>query len=514
MMDLSNFKLMKEDNDSYHIQHPNGKPMRLKKGQLSNQSHQMIKTMCSGGKMYAEGGEVADDKMPVDQYQNQPVTEGVPQSLSPEAPAMQQAPFQPQASVPLNSTDVATPAPAGNMEAKAPAAQPAQAAPLDPYEQEIQTIQKQGNIQSGLANTEAKAMEEGQAKVAKLPTSLEIFNKYKAADDQMMKAMSEKKIDPNRLYNSLSTGQKVMAGISMILGGIGNGLTHSSAPLMMEDAIARDIDAQKADQSNKMNMWKMNREMLGSETQASLATENQIYNGVEHMMNVQKMKAQSPMAKLAADQAVSLIKQKKQQIQFKMMASNPEVQNSESDFINNIQKMHEIDPKIEEEMRKNYIPSVGRTKTPPTDDQRKNITAADNFTKEVDKALALVAKGPTFKDSEASAVNKQVRDSLILSIGALHGLNRINEHEWGAYQEMVNGLGDIRSNVTKAQLEGLRDIAQGKKQSELTSLAVVPFAQPPQDSYKDAKAREIVQKYPASKATRDILQVRPDLGKK
>lgn len=93
MMDLSNFKLLKEDSGSYHVQHPGGKTMMIDKKGMTDRAHELIKKMAQGGSImgeqlshspnpklsqvhikdrfpnnvhkYAEGGDIKGDDTPV-----------------------------------------------------------------------------------------------------------------------------------------------------------------------------------------------------------------------------------------------------------------------------------------------------------------------------------------------------------------------------------------------------------------------------------------------------------------
>lgn len=80
-----------------------------------------------------------------------------------------------------------------------------------------------------------------------------------AADAESRKRAQEvaaMKVDPNRLWNKASTGQKIVggifAGLGLALGGIGAGMTKGPnyAMEIIQSAINRDIDAQKEEIQN------------------------------------------------------------------------------------------------------------------------------------------------------------------------------------------------------------------------------------------------------------------------
>lgn len=64
------------------------------------------------------------------------------------------------------------------------------------------------------------------------------------------------KIDPNRVWSNMGTGNKVMAAIAIALGGASAGLTGKSNPALdvINNAIDKDIEAQKSDLGRQNNL--------------------------------------------------------------------------------------------------------------------------------------------------------------------------------------------------------------------------------------------------------------------
>jgi hypothetical protein len=98
-----------------------------------------------------------------------------------------------------------------------------------------------------------------------------------AKNQQLFEQVSQDKIDPNRLYNNASTGAKIGNAIGLLLGGLGAGRTGGKnlAVSAMNDAIERDVDAQKANMAQGMNLYKMNLEATHNEQEARAMTINQ-----------------------------------------------------------------------------------------------------------------------------------------------------------------------------------------------------------------------------------------------
>lgn len=88
-------------------------------------------------------------------------------------------------------------------------------------------------------------------------------DKITQQNDQLFHAVASSKVDPNHFWNSKTTGGKIMATIGVLLGGIGggaNGTNQNQALITLQNHIQQDIEAQKLDQSNKMNLYKMGLE--------------------------------------------------------------------------------------------------------------------------------------------------------------------------------------------------------------------------------------------------------------
>lgn len=99
-------------------------------------------------------------------------------------------------------------------------------------------------------------------------------DEVEAENAPLRKSILETKVDPNRLWHNASTGNKVMASIGLILGGIGAGLTKgpNAALDVMQKNIDRDIQAQKDDLGKKQTLYSMNLDKYKNADAAYAAT--------------------------------------------------------------------------------------------------------------------------------------------------------------------------------------------------------------------------------------------------
>lgn len=95
--------------------------------------------------------------------------------------------------------------------------------------------------------------------------------------DQLLQAAQSGKVDPSALFANRSTSTKITNILGLILGGMGAGGTggRNLALDALNRSIEQDVDAQKANIGNKMNLYKMNLEATKNGEEARSATINQ-----------------------------------------------------------------------------------------------------------------------------------------------------------------------------------------------------------------------------------------------
>jgi hypothetical protein len=393
MMDLNSFKLLKEDGENYHLEHPSGKRLSVSKALLSGPAKKAIEKMCAGGEVQKlEGGGFVDtvqkymapDFHAAEQAKSQKVTTVLPNNGTaaptqargyadggsvlddPSLPPIDQGP-PPEAMGSLS----ARPSTADLVSAQAqPVAQPAQQQPEPLIQHGISQdqllSQEQGQIadlakaQGAEAGATTKAYSEYNKAMDKMQTPNDIVAHFKIKDDELMKSYLDHKIDPNNFVKHMSTGSKIAAGISMIFGGIGQGLIGGKNPGMewLHNAISNDIEAQKNEQGKGYNLWRMNRDAMGDDMRANIATQNQMWTGVQAKVAQAAAAAQAPVAKFRAQQMINEIE--KQKIQNRMtlglmsqgMTGPGGGQFSAADPAQLVQQMvpKELQPKVYEEI--------------------------------------------------------------------------------------------------------------------------------------------------------------------
>lgn len=361
---MEGFQLLSEADDSYHIQHKNGKSFTVEKKGLSKKAHEAIKKMSCGGnvQMKADGGEIDSalqfdptqvPEVPSPNQQRYAALTDFYQKGSPgvsqqdrEAAVLQQIQqennkqnaakqadqqYQQQAAetkqkIESQKASLGLPnsSPPTAPEPVSPQTATAQA-PVDPLiqkgqstegilnQQEQDVNQYQKTLADAGANSQ-KAWQDFETQRAQSKTPEQIQQEYAARDNELMKHYMDQQIDPNRYVHNMSTGSKILSGIGLALSGMGAGPNGKNLAFEhITNAINNDIESQKTDQSKSMNLWRMNREHMKDEQAATLATQNQLLTGVQAKIAMAGGTTQNAEARLKASQMVSQIEAQKTQ---------------------------------------------------------------------------------------------------------------------------------------------------------------------------------------------------------
>jgi len=168
----------------------------------------------------------------------------------------------------------------------------------------------------------AKEAEAQQKKMAEdLATQKKTYDTAYTAIDNENKQLTQDvmgaKIDPSRIWANASTGNKVLAGIGILLSGIGSGLTGQPnlAMQVIDKTIDRDIDAQKAELGKKETLLSMNYRKYGNLQAADTATRSQLYAITQGQIGAAAAKMGGDVAAAHAQQAIGELEVKRQQLQ-------------------------------------------------------------------------------------------------------------------------------------------------------------------------------------------------------
>lgn len=283
----------------------------------------------------------------------------------------------------------------------------------------------------------------------------ERMNAHNQELDKLSKDIASTKIDPDRYWNSKSTGSKVSTILGVLLSGIGAGVAHSTHNLAWEglnNSIDKDIEQQKGDLGKKQTLLADNLRIQGNLTSAESATRLQYMSIL-----------QGKIAKIAAQSGNPIIQGQAQQrlaeLQMKMLPLKQSVAQNET------------------RMRLMNNQGIG------TPEQRINMLASSPAESEAaGKELEAVRNHAAQKDNILSAFDRATEENTILGRAGRLGFEgpamkgyrtlmmpylkdaegRINEMELARTDAMLKGVGDKDSSVKEKRSDLVKFLDEKK----------------------------------------------------
>lgn len=350
------------------------------------------------------------------------------------------------------------------------------------FQAEKGTIQSALNEQQTASQNIQNAWSQYSDAVSKMPSPQEVFQQHQQQDQALMKAFADQKIDPNHFWNSRNDTQKIYAGIGMVLGGMGSALTHqpNMAMQVINNAINRDIEAQKSQQGKTLTLWQMNRQATNDDLQARLTTQNQMLAGVRAQVMGYAAQAGSAQAKMNAAPLLMQIDQQMAQNNMLRAVNSPSAApGSEGQFVNRMGILERYAPEMYKDLQSKYVPGVGIARVPLQPEDRKALTSYDQLGAAIDDAIQFQKQHMgvgTIPGTAAAAAGNAKRDAIIMQMNTLMGLNRLNPQEFDTYKDMTPNPGSFFSSRAMAKLQELKTQIGRHQQAEMMHLGVVPFS--------------------------------------
>lgn len=162
----------------------------------------------------------------------------------------------------------------GQMSVK-PTSAPGSQYAMPGMDQMVQGIKQSAGAQAQLGKNQEDAIRNFQQQEA--VHNLNYQDNYKKIEDEqagLQQQLQAGKIDPRRYFNNMDTGHRISTAISLILGGIGAGLTHGPnvALQLMNKAVDNDIEAQKQDLGKTHSLLSLNMQKYHNLQTAEAAT--------------------------------------------------------------------------------------------------------------------------------------------------------------------------------------------------------------------------------------------------
>lgn len=177
-------------------------------------------------------------------------------------------------------------------------------------QQQVAGIQNEAAAKGHLGEQEAKMEEQHLQNVAQQQKDYTThLSDLEAERSNFVDDLNNGHIDPNHYMNSMGTGKRVATAIGLILGGMGSGITGGENPVLkfLNNQIDRDIDSQKQELGKKQSLLQANLRQFGNLNDATNMTKVMSADIIAHQLAQAAAKAQSPIEKARAQQAIASI---------------------------------------------------------------------------------------------------------------------------------------------------------------------------------------------------------------
>jgi hypothetical protein len=266
------------------------------------------------------------------------------------------------------------------------------------------------------------------------------------------------KIDPTRVWSNMSTGNRVLAGISIFLGGVAGGMqgTENRALGIIQDAVNKDIDAQKADIGKKQNMLSLNMAKYNNINDAAAATKAQLLSITQAQINQSAAKMGSRQALAAAQVANAQIDLQKAQLINQISTSQATAQKMAAPEGLSLQDAQTLPENIRERIVP--LPSGKFTVVINKDDVRPIKEAYQTYAQSkplLNRVKEFMAKGATAPVGERANLEDSLKGQLLLLTKNVEKLGQITESDMKLINSLIPQPGSYFQSGQQQKLDQL-----------------------------------------------------------
>lgn len=480
-VDLSKFKLKSKDGKIATLVHPEGHEFRVAINALHPENRKNLDAlelherhdkpkMAKGGKVEAEPIDPPEPKEHVDYEEVKETVISNGKKLKAEPIKMADGgdvadvpeavtPFGAPDPMPMAPMDPNSPA-AGSAEPQDPQlaqmsaqlsqlqAQPGgeQPLPAAPEAQIPPSGAKEGyeNQVRGAANEAAAIQEKADSDEKALIAQASAQQKLASTFNSHIKDLNEQReavrqdikdqhIDYNRYLANQDTGQRIMTGISLFLGGLGGGGTSNVGLDFLNKQIDRDIGQQRAELDKKQSLYSMLREQGHDDAAATDMARVIMQDQTANQLALSAARSNSPLAKARATDAIGKLQSANDGL-IQQQAVRNTLRNGANGGLQNQDPSQFVQFVVPKERQAEVYKEIERAQ-----DTRANAPAilmsfdkaAQDINGFVNRPLALIKEprsaqalhvglGPTFKDVEGT-VRQAAMDNVFKSVTPVPG---------------------------------------------------------------------------------------------
>jgi hypothetical protein len=354
------------------------------------------------------------------------------------------------------------------------------------YEQQAQQAEQRAALEeqkrAELKAMQAEQLERQNARRAALDAEM---TRYRQAVDTARSS----DIDPERLWNSKTTGQKVLSKIAVFLGGIAQGLggmggrpLPNAALEQLNLDIDRDIDAQKANAAGKRNdvslrgtVLDMMRQHYDDDERAGMAAKAAVLDRYASLTESMALDAASKDARLRG--AALALEMRRQRDELEKALQVSAIDQEEAEYQARLaaaaaaaQQQAELAAQIEnldwkdfnsKDVEGRWIDGLGLLAA--TDDDAKVIKGAAaqaaGIVDGLDGMMSEIDKGADRPWTEVQSTYEAKRGMLAAAINVLGGQGAISKDDWDRVQMSLPAVGtfDSRANAI-ARLRATKEL--------------------------------------------------------
>lgn len=528
---FSGFHKVKEDKKTVTMAHPMGHEIRIFKAKLPALQKKQIERLPI--KKMASGGDPGDDSAAtainnfVDNSQSDQNSTPAP---APEMdPALSADKFNaavdaenkylagtgpgPDSSADSGSKPAGNsgPAPASvsSTEQSATSQLPSNLSLGDVYGKSLSAIGQQTKAASDLASNTAAIEAQNQAQLKQAQDKwIQSSAKMQSDISGALEDVKKGHINPSHYLENMLVGNKIATGIGLLLGGFSGGFNKTGvnpAGEWLAQQINRDVESQKADLNNKLNVYNgyLNQyKNAAVADQMTRATQMGIYAS---QIREAAAKAGTPMAIANGNVAAAELEQKMiPLIQNAHLTSQLAAFNgvggqdagrspssvgdqvpaagTENQYKVALAAAQRINPDIYKDQQSKYIPGVGVASHPVAQVDSERLSRLNSLIPLIDKAVAdqehfgWTGKNISLHPVRDEATAASDYNALQVRLNELTGLNRLNDREYQNYGNQIGNIGSMNVGGPLETLKNLKLQATMDRNSMLSNMGVTPFA--------------------------------------
>jgi len=266
------------------------------------------------------------------------------------------------------------------------------------------------------------------------------------------------KIDPTRVWSNMSTGNRVLAGISIFLGGVAGGMqgTENRALGIIQDAVNKDIDAQKADIGKKQNMLSLNMAKYNNINDAAAATKAQLLSITQAQINQSAAKMGSKQALAAAQVANAQIDLQKAQLINQISTSQATAQKMAAPEGLSLQDAQTLPENIRDRVvplpNGKYTVVINKDDVKPIKDAYQGYAEAKPL---LNRVKQFMKDGASYTGTKRAALEQSLKSQMMLLVKNTEKLGQITETDMDLINSLIPQPGSYFQENNQQKLDQL-----------------------------------------------------------